>query len=135
MLGKLRNYVIITMLVCITIPFILLTDIFPFLRFGMFAEPVKTEIQKEYFEVSYLDASKKEKILDSKLIGIEPHFFYYLGRNYYYRKEPDKFLKNIAQIFKKYDNNVSEWQLKKITIPINGNKNNADTTIVTRYIL
>src|SRR5436189_63115 len=130
MLGKLRNYVIITMLVCITIPFILLTDLFPFLRFGMFAEPVKTEIQKEYFEVSYLDDSNKEKKLDSKLIGIEPHFFYYLGRNYYYRKESGKFLKNIAQIFKKYDNNVSEWRLKKITIPlIIDNKNIADTTI------
>jgi hypothetical protein len=135
MLGKLKNYVIITMLVCITIPFILITDIFPFLRFGMFAESVKTEVQKEYFEVSYLDASKNEKVLDSRLIGIEPHFFFYLGRNHYYRKEGELFLKNIAQIFKNYNNDISELRLKRIIIPLDEDNKNADTTIVTRYIL
>src|SRR4051812_37152809 len=105
MFGKLRNYVIITMLVCITIPFILLTDLFPFLRFGMFAEPVNNEIQKEYFIVSYVDISKKEKVLDPRTIGIEPHFFFYLGRNYYYRKESDLFLKNVSHIFHNYNHN------------------------------
>ena len=132
MYGKIKNIVITGMLVLIALPFLLLTDIFPFMRFGMFAEPVKSPNQMEVFEVSFLDQSKKEIVLDPKSIGVEPHFFLYLSRNYYYRKEAGKFLDHISSISQ--NKNVSEWRLKKIILPL---KEGAigDTTIVAKKIL
>ncbi|HSZ26503.1 MAG TPA: hypothetical protein VK766_12315 [Cytophagaceae bacterium] len=69
------------------IPFILITDIFPFLRFGMFAEPVKKAIQTERFVVLQTDLLGRQTIFNPENIGINPNTFHYLCRNYYYRNE------------------------------------------------
>lgn len=132
MYGKLKNIVIAGMLILTTLPFLLLTDIFPFMRFGMFAEPVKSSTQMEIFEVSFLNQSKKEIILEPKSIGIEPHFFLYISRNYYYRKEADLFLDHISSIVP--TKNILELRFKRIVLPI---KEGAisDTTIVAKKIL
>ncbi|MBX9850215.1 MAG: hypothetical protein K2X86_00480 [Cytophagaceae bacterium] len=129
MYDKIKNIVIICMLAGIIIPFILLTDIFPFLRLGMFAEPVKKETQKELFQVSYIDINNKETVLDSKSIGIEPHFFLYLARNHYYRNESEKFIVKISEI--SAQKNIKEWQIKKIIIPLEKGTR-PDTTVVYR---
>lgn len=127
MSSKIKNTVIAGMLIWITIPFILLTDIFPFMRFGMFAEPVKTQIQMEVFEVSYITEEHMEATLDPKTIGLEPHFFSSLARNYYYRKEPERFLENISQIAHK--EHIMEWRMRKIIPPYKEFK--GDTTVVS----
>lgn len=128
MSAKIKNWVICGMLILVTIPFILLTDLFPFMRFGMFAEPVKTQIQLEIFEVSFINELNEEATLDPKSIGLEPHFFSSLARNYYYRKEPEKFLEHIAQIASK--KNSVEWRMKRITLAFKDAR--GDTTIVAR---
>lgn len=129
MSSKIKNIIIAGMLFLVTLPFLLITDIFPFLRFGMFAEPVRTEKQMELFEVSYLDSSMNERTLNPEMVGIEPHFFLYIARNYYYRKETDKFLKNISRLSS--DINASEWRMKKIILSKN-KEQEADTTIVAK---
>lgn len=126
---KIKNIVITGMLVLITIPFLLLTDIFPFLRFGMFAEPVKTQSMLEVFEVSYIEQTTPEQTLDPESVGIEPHFFQYIARNYYYRNEAEKFLDNLSTIAR--NKKASEWRMKKILIPASG-KADPDTLIVFR---
>ena len=47
----LKKIVIITFLILIFIPFVLIRDIFPFFRFGMFAEAIKRNSQKEVFRI------------------------------------------------------------------------------------
>lgn len=116
-------------MVLITIPFLLLTDIFPFMRFGMFAEPVKSQSMLEVFEVSYIEQTTSELTLDPKSVGIEPHFFQYIARNYYYRNEAKKFLDNLSEIAQ--NKKATEWRMKKILIPATG-KAAPDTLVVFR---
>jgi hypothetical protein len=124
---KIKNFIIPALLIAITIPFVLQTDLFPFLRFGMFAEPIQPQTEFETFEVSYVDRSNKEVIVSSKSFGIEKHFFPYLARNHYYRNESDLFLKKISDILP--DTNIVEWRLKKIEYP-NNNPQNKDTVLI-----
>lgn len=81
----------IFMLAGLLVPFILITDIFPFLRFGMFAEPIKKNIQTEKFLIYQTDTSGRRTLLDPDKIGINPNTFYYLCRNYIYRNETKEF--------------------------------------------
>ena len=97
MVNKLKYFIITITLVLIVLPFVLLTDIFPFLRFGMFAEPVRLETQKEKFVVTSL-LNGREKEFDPKEAGIGDNTFYYLARNYYYREEANGFLEKTSQV-------------------------------------
>lgn len=110
---RVRNIIIILSLVAVTLPFILVTDLFPFMRFGMFAEPVKHTAQTESFILTYLTREGKEKVFDPQEIGIEPHFFFYLTRNYYYRKESTILFEKVERAAREKD--IREWRLKKIT--------------------
>lgn len=111
---NIKNTVITITLIAVTIPFILVTDIFPFLRFGMFAEPIKTNIQKEIFIITYKNNQGKEQLFDPKKAGIEKHFFYYLVRNYYYRNESPILIKNIEKIYP--TKGIECWNIKRILI-------------------
>jgi hypothetical protein len=86
------------MLFLITLPFIMVTDLFPFMRFGMFAEPVKYQVQQEYFEIVVTDRNQKATPLDPLSVGIEKHFFEYIARNYYYRGEGKLLLEKIGSL-------------------------------------
>lgn len=111
---NIKNTVITITLIAVTIPFILVTDIFPFLRFGMFAEPIKTNIQKEIFIITYKNNQGKEQLFDPKKAGIEQHLFYYLVRNYYYRNESPILIKNIEKIYP--TKGIKCWNIKRILI-------------------
>ena len=128
--NKLKYFIITITLILIILPFILLTDLFPFLRFGMFAEPITEEVQKEKFIVSYL-INNKETEFNPKEAGIGESTFYYLARNYYYRKEANKFLEKTAN---SVTVNASEWRLKKIVLR-DDKQLKTDTTIVARLSL
>ena len=86
------------MLTLITLPFIMVTDLFPFMRFGMFAEPIRHEIQKEYFQIVVYPENNKEKNLNPQLIGIENHFYEYITRNYFYRGEGVLLLQKVESL-------------------------------------
>jgi hypothetical protein len=89
-----RNTVIISFLVLILVPFVLLTDLYPFMRFGMFAEPIKKELQTETFFVK-LHTSLGSTIYDPTMDGLDESIFQYLARNHYYRNQSALFLQKL----------------------------------------
>ncbi len=74
--------------VLIALPFVLLTDFFPFVRFGMFAEPASRQAKsREYFVILYQDSHKKWQNFDTRPMGFDAVNFSYLLRNYYYQDQ------------------------------------------------
>jgi hypothetical protein len=109
-----KKVIIVSMLTALWVPFVLLTDLYPFFRFGMFAEPVRASIQMEQFAVGYVTADKQHKVLSPEQLGITS--LAYLMRNYYYRNQSLVFLKHINAIYPERDV-VKQWQLLRITSP------------------
>jgi hypothetical protein len=129
MRDKLKNAVTVSITILALIPFVLLTDLFPFFRFGMFAEPVRSSIQTELFQIITINEQGKEEVFNPDKLGINSADFNYLCRNYYYRNEGEIFLKNISAIYYKKD--LKEWMIQK-TSSQNSKK---EITIVARIIL
>jgi len=129
MQDKLKNGVTISIIILALIPFILLTDLFPFFRFGMFAEPLKFSIQTESFYVTIIRDDSKEEMFDPQKYSINSADFNYLCRNYYYRKEGELFLKNLSSLFK--EEGIREWRIKKISYA----DNSENETTVARLII
>lgn len=97
-LNQFRFIISILTLCGLLIPFIMQETLFPFFRFGMFAEPVKRSIQTEQF---FLGASKKNGGYDFQIAettGIQKSKLDYLLRNYYYRNQTDQFLKQFSSL-------------------------------------
>ncbi len=74
----------------------LLTDLFPFMRFGMFAEPVHNNVQTEYFYVVAVSHGK-ENLLDTESIGLSPSSFNYLARDNFYQKRSRVLLDDLGR--------------------------------------
>ncbi|MEK6480501.1 hypothetical protein WJR50_23360 [Catalinimonas sp. 4WD22] len=97
-LLKFRYALSIVILFGLFFPFIMQQTFYPFFRFGMFAEPVKRDIQTEYFlllgihENGFVDKNVGD------LAGIDQSKLNYLLRNYYYRKETDHFTKQFFEL-------------------------------------
>lgn len=100
------------MLAGVTIPFVLLNDLYPFFRFGMFAEPVARAVQTESFLLRYRDINGKRYSVGPAAVGLSS--LPYLMRNYYYRGEAEKFLRHISQLHPQKDR-IAEWQLLRVT--------------------
>ena len=83
MIVNKKNIMTTIMFIGLLAPFILITDFFPFLRFGMFAEPIKKDIQTEKFIVYKTDLQGSDSLFNPEEIGINPNTFLYLCRNYY----------------------------------------------------
>ena len=109
------------------LPFILITDFFPFLRFGMFAEPIKKDIQTEQFIV-YKINNKEQSLFNPELIGINPNTFHYLCRNYFYRNEMKLFSDNI---FSATSSELKKIEIVKITV--NSVNQKTDTLKIGSY--
>lgn len=118
------------MIIALWIPFILLTDLYPFFRFGMFAEPVKEAIQMEQFAIRYVSYSHQQQVLSPEQLGISS--LAYLMRNYYYRNQSAAFLENIHAIYPEKDI-VKQWQLLRITSPAQVYQ--PDTAVVATYTI
>lgn len=118
------------MLLLVWIPFILLTDIYPFFRFGMFAEPVKQAVQLEQFAIRYKDTNGQLHLLSPLQSGLSS--LAYLMRNYYYRNESVQLLNHIHTIYsQKQKIPIAEWQLLRITSPLS--RFRPDTTLVATH--
>lgn len=94
------------------IPFIFITDFFPFMRMGMFAEPVRYSAQQESFLVLKETSPNKKKPVDSQSFGIAPHNFQYLCRNHHYRHEDSLLLRKVH--YSLGNNNANKLHLCKI---------------------
>jgi hypothetical protein len=115
-----KKVVFITLLL-VWLPFALLTDFFPFLRFGMFAEPVNLAKQ-ELFELYTLESGKLRKF-NTYLWGIDEGVFHYLVRKYYYQNRMNEFWEKICITHRKlYPDGLPQvWELYQISFA-NGTK-------------
>lgn len=95
-LLRYRILLALMVLLGLFLPFVLQQTIYPFFRFGMFAEPVTREIQQEVFRLAGMrtDASMDMEI--SEYTGISRSNLDYLLRNYYYRDQADLFLRKVV---------------------------------------
>jgi len=95
----------------IWLPFIFLTDLYPFLRFGMFAEPVSQQATKEIF-VLYVEKGSRLEKYDTYFWGIDESVFNYLARKYYYQKRLDFLGENLCNAHRKlYPQSPQKWFL------------------------
>ncbi|MBD0258563.1 MAG: hypothetical protein ICV83_22845 [Cytophagales bacterium] len=123
-----KRAVIFLMLLGVTVPFVLLTDVYPFFRFGMFAEPVRRAVQAERFVVRYLDASGRPHAVAPAEVGLGE--LVYLLRNYHYRGETGRLLERLHGLHARRAE-AAEWQLLRITTPAHVYR--PDTTTVDRW--
>jgi hypothetical protein len=79
-----RNIIIIFFLAMSFIPFMLITDLFPFMRFGMFAETIQDAAQKEIFQISVVKADGSVEPLSKRQIAMDNSHLNYLARTYFY---------------------------------------------------
>lgn len=82
-----RNIIIFCFLTLSFIPFLLLTDLFPFMRFGMFAETLKENPQKELFCIEIEKADGTLEKLSQRQNAMDDGHLNYLTRTYYYQNK------------------------------------------------
>ena len=123
-----KRTVIFLMLLGVTVPFVLLTDVYPFFRFGMFAEPVQRAVQTERFVVRYLDAAGRPHAVAPADVGLGE--LVYLLRNYHYRGETERLLERLHGLHPRRAG-AAEWQLLRITTPAGAYR--PDTTVAGRW--
>ncbi len=111
-------------LIGLLFPFILQQTFYPFFRFGMFAEPVRRTIQSEQFFLASLHEDGKYNLNIAEATNIQKSNLDYLLRNYYYRKEADRFLEKLSPLFPISQLPDTLFMLRKL---------NSDTTVVARY--
>jgi len=106
---KVRNIIVTLSLLVLFTPFIFITNLFPFMRFGMFAEKVTTISGIEVFEVRL---KGKEIKVTKQEIPISHFMLNYLIRNYYYKGQINTCAINLYQLSKQticiYKKNISE---------------------------
>ena len=96
--NKLRNTVIIVSVLVLFTPFILISNLYPFMRFGMFAEKIEPSKGLEVFEVRL---KGQKSAVTKKEIAISDFMLNYLVRNYYYKGEIIACANNLYALSKK----------------------------------
>lgn len=84
MSSQKQNIVIFSFLIMSFIPFMLLTDFFPFMRFGMFSETIKESSQTETFVIYILKEDGTKENLSKRQGAMDDSHLNYLSRMYYY---------------------------------------------------
>ena len=121
-----KTFFIYSFLILLFIPFVFITDFFPFMRLGMFAEPVRSSLQTELFTVFVSKNNTTNfKQLNSEKMGIPHSSLEYLGRNYFYKKQSEVFLDKLHQ---NYSVQKSTFRFYQIIIPLN--QTIGDTTLI-----
>jgi hypothetical protein len=102
----LKNILIILFIIGgIILPFIFLKDVYPFHRFGMFAEPVKHQAQNEKFYIFYKienDTTFENTFIELKpqTIPLNSNAFEMQLRKHHYQKKHADFIKVFDEIIK-----------------------------------
>ncbi|MCS7004719.1 MAG: hypothetical protein NZM38_05275 [Cytophagales bacterium] len=79
--------------ITLAIPFVLMRDIYPMFRFGMFAEPRKKETLNENISIYCGTSALQLKTFDASEIKINHSVFEQIKRKYYYTQQSEKLLK------------------------------------------
>jgi hypothetical protein len=97
MTANIRHIVIFFFLMMSFIPFLLMSDLFPFMRFGMFAETVQSIPQQEKFTVVISSRDGIIQSLADRQIGLDDSHLNYLCRIYYYNHQLDFFASHLQK--------------------------------------
>lgn len=123
---KIKNLIIIIVFLWFSLPFMLISNIYPLYRYGMFAEiPQKTLINK-VLKITYLDKNKLRKTLNPSDIGFSKNTLSYILRSYYYKSKSKQLLSQIPTNYKK-NKNIISWQILEISYV---DKNKSDTIVL-----
>jgi len=88
-----KKYILFFVIIGIVLPFIFLKDVYPFHRFGMFAEPVKYQAQEEKFYIFYKIKSQNKFIeLKASTIPLNANAFEMQLRKHHYQKKHADFI-------------------------------------------
>lgn len=111
---KMKKVVLVSMFFWIIIPFILISDFYPFFRFGMFSEPIQSNIQTEQF-VIMIATNTTKKIVNSDEVDLGEQHFQYLVRYAYYQNKLNLLFETIKKISEQKNKNVKNiYLLRKI---------------------
>jgi hypothetical protein len=99
-----KNWVILIVFVWLLVPFILMTDLYPLFRFGMFAESVQNPHQIEKLTIQYQEKNGIFRDFRSDWIGLSEGHFAYLLRHYYYQDKIQQVFRQIAEKMPKTQN-------------------------------
>ena len=117
---------IIISFILLWLPFIFLQDIFPFFRFGMFAEPMRYETQYERFVVFFAKKGGKRQFFEPEKILLSSSHWDLLWRNAYYQNQTAEKLRLFAESQK---GRGEAWEVLRLRAK-NGK---TDTLCVAKY--
>lgn len=106
-----KKTVIISTIILLVLPFVLIKTIFPFYRFGMFAEPIQHTAQKEHFLLKYQLENKTWVIFDGTEVGLSKSVFAAKMRQAHYQQKESELIRKTASVFPKA---ALSWELWKI---------------------
>ncbi|MCS6821236.1 MAG: hypothetical protein NZ551_05125 [Microscillaceae bacterium] len=128
----LKKIVILFVALGLVSPFVLLSDLYPFFRLGMFAEPVQYIPQTEYFLIEYQTSHNQLfQPFQTAQMGFEDSHFQYILRYYVYQKQALKLLQILNQKQKKNNLSIKQWRIKRIVI--HKKKQKKDTTLILNW--
>jgi hypothetical protein len=119
-------------LLLVWLPFLLINDFYPFFRFGMFAEPIRTNQKEELFILYYTNKKNIVYKFNTYQIGVDESVFNYLVRKYYYQNKMNDFEKKFrksTQNLYSTNQDVKAWHLYRVQI---SNKKR-DSSLIATY--
>lgn len=119
---KYPNYVILLFFLLMLIPFVLIKDVYPFYRFGMFAEPLPNN-EVENFLITYQNEQGDTVVFCGMDFEIAESKIATWMRNYFYRGEASLLLQRLKTL---RAGKTSSWKLYRIKT----NLQRSDTTLV-----
>lgn len=86
-------------LVLVTLPFVLVRNVYPLFRMGMFAEAnIPDSLSLDVYVPAKINQNNHITLLTEKDTGVPEHMMNYLARNYFFRSEGDLFLSQLRQL-------------------------------------
>ena len=131
---KIFNIVVFFLSIWFVLPFVLVIDLYPFFRYGMFAEPIHYTTQSEQFVILYENSEQNKHILKAEYVCLNEGHLNYLVRHYFYKQKSTQLLQNLHQIYGK-DKNIKSWTLLRIVINSSKEALRQDSIVVSHLKL
>ncbi len=126
----LKKVVLFVFAVWFLVPFVLMTDMYPFMRYGMFAERVKTSQTTEMLQLWCTYRGLPACPFEPETIGLTNNHFGYVLRHYFYTNHIKQLFSQIHTLtLKKQTKPVVFWQLKRFT----SSPTQTDTHIIAEW--
>ena len=129
-----KKYLFYFIFVGTILPFIFLKDVYPFHRFGMFAEPIKSKTQDEKFYVFYKINNEKNNNdfveLKPQNIPLNANAFQMQLRKHHYQREHTNFITVFDKVIRKKVNLREKENLSWKWYHVIKNENSKDSVCV-----